>query len=188
MEEIWKPIEGFEGYYEVSSLGNVKSVDRIIPSVDGRNYNRKERIKVLSKSQFGYLKVNLYKYGELYGKSVHRLVAEAFIPNPKDKPEVNHKNGIKTDNKVDNLEWCTSKENINHAINLGLSKIPENWGKGKHHHRSKLIGQFSISGKLIKKYYGGNEASRQTGICQTSISMACRKELKTAGGFIWKFL
>ena len=105
--EIWKDIEGFEGLYQVSNLGRTKSLNY--------NHTKKEKILKPSLNEKGYLLVNLYKEGKGRSYLVHRLVAQAFIPNPEDKPQVNHKDEDKTNNKVENLEWVTSKENINYG-------------------------------------------------------------------------
>lgn len=108
MGEVWKDVVGYEGYYEVSNLGNV------------RNYNTKSLLsQVVTDS--GYRRVGLYKNGKTEMK-VHRIVAIAFIPNKDDKPYINHKDGNKDNNTVDNLEWCTQRENIKHAWETGLRK------------------------------------------------------------------
>ena len=114
-EEIWRPIEGYEGLYEVSSYGRVKSVDRYVKSKS--NSYRLIKGKVLSGSitKYGYVRCNIKVNGVLKGYFVHRLVAEAFIPNPDNLPQVNHKNEVKSDNCVDNLEWCDPKYNMNYG-------------------------------------------------------------------------
>lgn len=118
MEETWKDIKGYEGMYQVSELGNVRSVDRSYKDVNGKLYNLKGRVLKLSISN-GYLSLNLNNKGKKRF-CVHRLVAETFLDNPENKPEVNHINGNKLDNRLANLEWCTKSENTLHAYSIGL--------------------------------------------------------------------
>lgn len=121
--ENWKDIVGFEGFYQVSDLGRVKSLSR--NSIRrGRIYPQKESI--LRQSGLKYLSVSLQKEGISKRCNVHRLVANAFIPNPENKPEVNHINGIKTDNRSSQLEWVTRRENEDHSILNKLKHIPTN--------------------------------------------------------------
>ena len=109
MEEIWKPVKGFEGYYEVSNLGRVRSIDRVVVDTV-RNCERLLKGKVLIQKDNGngYKNVMFCKEHKIYNKYVHRLIAEAFLPNPDNLPQVNHKDEDKSNNRVDNLEWCTS--------------------------------------------------------------------------------
>lgn len=121
--EKWKDIEGFEGYYQVSTLGRVKSLSRT--SIRrGRIYPQKESVLKMQVTQ--YPSVMLQKDGKKRRINIHRLVASAFIHNPQNKPMVNHINGIKTDNRVENLEWVTQRENEDHSIKYGLKHIPSN--------------------------------------------------------------
>ncbi|MDY2883057.1 MAG: NUMOD4 domain-containing protein [Romboutsia timonensis] len=124
MEEVWKDIKGFEEIYQVSNFGRVKSLLRKRRNRNGYFYI-KEKILKQSINTYGYLQVCLYNNCERSVKRVHRLVAETFIPNPSNKPEVNHIDGNKTNNKIDNLEWVTSKENITHAFKIGLRTVTE---------------------------------------------------------------
>lgn len=119
MEEIWKDIEGYEDLYQVSNLGNVRSLDREV--FNGKVYYTKlgKKLKFFSDKN-GYFCLHLAKNNKQSTKKVHRLVAQTFIVNPNNKPEVNHKNGIKNDNRVENLEWVTGSENIQHAYRTGL--------------------------------------------------------------------
>lgn len=119
--EEWKDVEGFEGLYKVSSLGRIKSVGRI---VNGRWGDYKVREKVLAGgvNKSGYINILLYKDGVRINSAPHRLTAFAFIPNPENKPEVNHKDGNKLNNFSSNLEWSTSKENMLHAYSSGLTR------------------------------------------------------------------
>lgn len=120
-EEIWKDIEGYEGYYQVSNYGNIKSLSRIIYSEKRSNYKTKEKVLRQSNTTTGYKKVELVKEGIKKSYKVHRLVATAFIPNPENKPEVNHIDGNKINNYIENLEWVTSSENSIHAYETGLN-------------------------------------------------------------------
>lgn len=155
MEEIWKDVKDFEGLYQVSNLGNVKRLvsKRVLA----------ERLIGSSIDRYGYVKRVLCKDGKMYFFTEHRLVANAFIPNDFNKPTVNHINGIKTDNKLDNLEWCTIKENNDHAINTGLKNL-----KGIKHHKCKLTEEqvreirqigFSQTRMSLAKKYGVSRTS-----------------------------
>lgn len=183
-KEIWRDIKGYEGLYEVSDLGNVKSLERSIVRKDGTSYYIAERILRPRKKSEGYLDVALNKDGKAKHYRVHRLVAEMFIPNPENKPEVNHINANKSDNRVENLEWATREENIHHAIKEGLATTCV-----KNNKRSKPVAQYDKNNILIEIYPSMREAERQTGIHQGDICKCCKKEKHhiTAGGFIWAY-
>lgn len=123
-QEIWKDVVGYEGYYLVSNMGNVKSLSREI--CDGRIRVGKPKKKTICK---GYHRIRVNKDREQATLLFHRVVALAFMPNPENKPQINHINGIKTDNRVENLEWCTGKENVIHSWDIGLSNL-ENYNIG----------------------------------------------------------
>lgn len=172
LSENEKWICGYEDMYSIDKNGNVRSY-------------KNNKIKVLNKSlSRGYVLVHLRNKGKIKTTSVHRLVAQAFIPNTSNKPEINHKNGIKTDNRVENLEWCTRSENELHAYRIGLAStksIIEKRGK-------KVVQLDKKTNKILQKYNSISEAERKTNIHFQSISKNCQGKLKSAGGYIWKYL
>ena len=123
IEEIWKPIEGYEGLYEVSNTGQVRSLDRYIKTCYEAYKLQKGKILNPGKNTNGYLQVVLHCNGKCKTINVHKLVAQAFIPNTDNLPMINHKDEDKTNNNVDNLEWCTSKYNINYGSRLNKSLL-----------------------------------------------------------------
>lgn len=149
---LWKPIKGYEGLYEVSNTGKVRSLKKIVNNGKG---------SILKGSNDRYSTVSLYKSGKEKRRTIHRLVAETFIPNPHNKPQVNHKDGIRENNHIDNLEWCTSKENINHALEIGIGTIGERNGLSKFSNK-----QVEDLRKVFKPYdskYGGAALARKYG-------------------------
>ncbi len=126
VEEIWKPVVGHEGYYEVSNKGNIRSLDRINMTKRGYFEKRKSRSMKIMITKLGYHRVTFKKNNVDYTVFVHRVVAMAFIPNPDNKPQVNHKDLCKTNNHADNLEWNTALENIRHCKNLKANCFGEN--------------------------------------------------------------
>ena len=177
--ETWKNIKGYEGLYQVSSMGRVKSLERTIIKKDGRKQTVKERILKGTPDKDGYLKIGLSgSTGKQKWFQVHRLVGEAFIQNPDEKPQINHINEIKTDNRACNLEWCTCKQNINHGSrNERAAKA-----------LGKPVGQYELDGRLIKIWPSAREAERQTGVSQGGIWGATNGIYKQAYGFIWKYI
>ncbi|MDR1182031.1 MAG: NUMOD4 motif-containing HNH endonuclease [Bacteroidales bacterium] len=119
MEEIWKDIPEYEGLYQISNLGRVKSLF-------GNNQKRRDKILKPALTNCGYLRTALTNHNKVCHLSIHRLVAITFIPNPEDKEQINHINGIKTDNHFKNLEWCSGSENMKHAYRIGLEKPCDN--------------------------------------------------------------
>ena len=163
MAEEWRDIEGYEGLYQVSNLGNVRSL-------------RTKAIMKTNITNWGYCQVCLRAHGERKNKAVHRLVAIAFIPNSESKDEVNHINGIKTDNRADNLEWVTRRENIRHAYKSGLRNAVD-----EAHGQMKVVAINVITGEIMQYPSQGNAAIR-LGINQGSISRSIRTG-RSAGGY-----
>lgn len=168
--EIWKPIKGYEGLYEVSNLGRVKTL----------NYHREGREGILKQTdnRRGYLIVHLFIDGVSKTYLVHRLVAQAFLPSPQlDQTEVNHKNENKKDNRVENLEWCTPSYNINYGTHNQRAAEA----------RGKQVLQFDKEGNFITMYPSIIDAKKQTGIAQQSICACCNGKRNSAGGFVWLY-
>ena len=161
MKEIWKDCKGYEGKYQVSNLGRVWSIGS-------------QKYLKGSYDKDGYIRVNLTaKNGKVKREYIHRLVAKAFIPNPNNYPQVNHKDENKQNNCVDNLEWCTAKYNSNHGT------------RNKRVSKANSIPVYCF--ELDKTFYGTREAERELGINHSSISKACKGKLKRAGGYLWEY-
>ena len=171
--EEWRDIAGFNGIYQVSNFGRVRSL----------NYNRtgKTKLMAINKDRGEYCRVLLYTKEKNYNKTVHRLVAQAFIPNPNNLPCVNHKNEIKTDNRVENLEWCTKQ--YNNTYNDLQKRVHKKMINGV---CSKPTYQYDKNGILIKIWDSQIDIERQLGFDQGYISNCCRGKYKTAYGYIWK--
>ena len=177
-EEVWRDVKGYEGLYQVSSEGRVKSLERKFIDKIGRERSVKECILNPVIDRYGYLLVSLYAGGKQKNHTVHRLACEAFHENPDNKPQVNHINEIKTDNRASNLEWATARENSNFGTRN------ERLGKA----RSKPVAQYAQDGELIKVWPSTMEVGRQTGFSQGYISLAANGKHKQAYGFIWKYI
>ena len=190
MKEIWRDIPGYEGYYKASNLGVIKSQDRHVSHCRSKSGScfLKGKIKKYESDKNGYYKINLSKEGSTVKFFVHRLIASAFIINPEKKFYINHRNGIKTDNRVENLDWCTHSENDLHAYKTGLRKAPySSLGKfGKDHPRSKAVLQFDKKGDFIKRYESCTNASEDTDVSISMISSVCSGS-RHSKKFIWKY-
>ena len=163
-EEIWKDIEGYEGLYQISNLGRIYS-------------NISNKILALRKNKRGYSQINLYKDGGRTMFSIHRLVAQTFIPNPENKPQVNHIDEDKTNNRVDNLEWVTSKENNNHGTRLYRSAMKK---------RRSVVSKHIKSGAVLV-HDSQISASIKLSVRRTDINNVLRGRQKTAGGYTFEY-
>lgn len=176
--EEWKDITGYEGLYQVSTLGNVRSYDKIVGCRGGKTRLVKGKILAPARSGNGYVKVMLTKNKTRRNRNVHRLVAEAFIPNLDGFTDINHINEIKTDNRVSNLEWCSR------CYNNHYSRIPEKMNEAK----KIRVKQVSLDGEIINVWNGIREAARALGIkSHRHISDCCKGKAKTCYGFKWEY-
>lgn len=183
--EVWAFIENTDNCFMVSNMGNVKSLDRSIKYSNGviRFKHGQLLTKCISK---GYEIVGIKENGTVKTKKVHRLVAQAFIPNPENKPEVNHIDGNKRNNCVENLEWCTASENSKHAFRTGLYKSMNNWQDISCHQANKEVIQMDLDGNELNRFFSAEEAFRKTGIHSSCICNCIRGRYKQANGYKWK--
>lgn len=176
MKEIWKDIEGYEGLYQVSNLGRVKSLPTQ-RNIGWANYTSKEKILKQCKNKYGYLTVCLHKGDSQKLHRVHRLVAIAFIDNPNGYKCVNHKDEDKTNNNISNLEFCSYSYNVNYGTRNQRASDA----------MSKKVLQYTKDGVFVAEWGGTREAQRQTGVKSCNISLACRGLRKSSGDFVWKY-
>ena len=190
--EVWKSIRGYENLYEVSSYGRVRSLRHLVKQSGnkGTTFSRYYNGKVITQREGigGYIFVCLSNGASKKTLRVHKLVAEAFIPNPNNYPQINHKDENKSNNRVDNLEWCSPSYNCNYGTRI--DRIIAKTGKP--------VGQYDINGEFIQEFPSVSEASRTLGISFSSIaSMANGRkrvkngkeyERKSVGGFIWRWM
>lgn len=176
--EIWRDIAGYEGLYKVSNIGRVRMLGREKRLWHGGITHIEPKI-IKQCVVCGYKKAKL-RNGDSTSKmfSVHRLVAQAFIPNPQNLPQVNHKDENKFNNNVENLEWCTAKYNTNYGT--GVERCSKS--------RFKKVAQCSLDGKLIMEWGSIKEIVETLGISYSRISQACNGKTKTSNGYIWKFI
>ena len=168
--EVWKDVHEYEGLYKVSSFGRVKRITT-------------NKLRLAGNNGMGYLFIPLCKNGIVKNHYIHRLVAIHFVPNPKKKSTVNHKNGIKSDNNITNLEWCTQSENSQHGFDTGL--ICQK--KGAENSNSKPVIQYDLDGNKLNEFISITEASMHTGIYASNIGLACSKRVLRAGDFQWRY-
>ena len=182
IQEEWRPVKGYEGIYEVSSLARVRSLDIIkdftskVGNPTKRRFRGQIRKQLLSNS--GYMFINLYDHEhKSRTEYVHRIVAGAFIPNPNNFPQVNHKDECKTNNLPENLEWCDGIYNTNYGT--GMNRMAAK--------RAKTVEQVTLEGIVIAQFLGVPAASRATGFGQSNIERAVRNQGATACGYYWRY-
>lgn len=182
--EVWKDIPGYEGYYQISNFGGVKSLERVVISKKGQRFEITGKIlRQIGRSRGRkYMAVHLLSNGKALTASVHRLVAEAFIPNPNRLPFINHKDENPGNNTVENLEWC------DHAYNMNYGTANEKRSKALLNNttNSKVVKQYDLYGNHIATYPSTMEARRQTGVYH--IPEVCNGRRERAGGYVWKYV
>ncbi|QBX24934.1 HNH homing endonuclease [Streptococcus phage Javan220] len=183
MEEEWRDIKDYEGIYQVSNYGRVRSCTRIITYKNGSKHHKQGKILTLVPNSDGYMLVGLNVLNKQKTRLVHRLVAETFLEKIKGKNEINHIDENKKNNSVSNLEWVNRKENCNHGTRN--KRISE---RNRAAHPGKQIAQYTIAGELVATYPKIKEAARCLGVNCISISCALNGKNKTAYGYVWKFL
>lgn len=181
MAEVWKDMQGYEGLYQISNLGRIKSLSKKVKNKNGYR-TTKEKIMKNILSNNGYLQTTLRKGKRPKSFLIHRLVAEAFIPNPNKYKCVNHKDENKLNNNVNNLEWCTREYNNNYGTHN--KKVKET----KQKKYGKAVKQITLDGKIIETFSCIREAHRKTNVGRKEITNVCLKKYKQAGGYRWEYV
>lgn len=192
MEEIWKPVTGFENFYEISNKGRIKSLRRKVNIWNGQR-TLEERILAAATSPLGYKRICLRNGKNKRRVFLHRLVAYEFIPNTDNKPQIDHIDGNPSNNSVENLRWVTAKENSNNPITKQRQKagakrkgIPKaTQAKAYQATRKKVMMCDRNTKQIIRTFESVIQAAKTMGICAAGISAVCQKHRKTAGGYIW---
>jgi len=180
MEEIWRPIPDYEGYYEISNTGKIKSLTRTITDINGRSFTLTGKEKIPYIDAEGYYIIGLSKDGIKKNLKVHRLVALTFIPNPKNLPFVNHKDENKLNNNINNLEWCTQE--YNNAYGTRNKRISQTTTK------NSVIMCDKITHKPIQEFLNANIAAKELGYNTSAhIYQVLKGERQTACGYWWKY-
>lgn len=180
MNEIWKDIPGYEGLYQASNIGNVRSL----------KWNRSNKIKNLKPyEEGGYMHVGIRHNGIHHNYLIHRLVAMAFIPNPSGYKEVNHIDGNKLNNTVVNLEWISRKNNVLHAINTGLRppNVPCIRKRRDDSALCKEVIQYDLNNNIVARWSSVFKIQEELGFKPDFVRRCCRGERKTYKGFIWSY-
>lgn len=181
--EVWQDIPDYEGLYQASTYGRIKSLERLCVNGKGRERKVPEAILKQAISKNGYLIVRLSNNGVVKNYRAHRLIALTFIANPLKYPCVNHKSEIRHENSVGNLEWCSYEYNVNYGT------CKEKISKSHLNHPSvcKAVNQYNMEGNIIATYISSHEIQRICGYDNGNIRACCKGKLKTAYGYIWRF-
>lgn len=191
--EVWKPVVGWEDSYMVSSLGRVKSLERVVSFGISKRVIKEKILKQHKKGTCEYYSVNLSKNGKQNWILVHRLVASHFLPNPKNLPMVNHKDEDKSNNTVDNLEWCSAQYNNTYGTirERQINTLKKGYQENKYNinYYKKPIIQFTMDGELVRTWDSAIDAERGTGIQHRNICACCKKHkgYYSAGGSKWEY-
>lgn len=190
---MWKPIPSYEGRYSANEKGEIRSEDMPFDFIAGNKrikYTKKGKILKQTENSHGYLCVSIHKDGKQRVVQSHILIAKTFLPNPENKPQINHKDGNKKNNAIENLEWVTARENLLHAFKTGLNPGSKPWTgkKGKNHCRSIPVIMCSLNGEEIQEFENMTFAANYLGVNSCShISQCAKGQRKSCGGYKWKY-
>ena len=180
--EVWKDYKDYEGLYQASNLGRMRSLDRWVKSKSGSVRLCKGKILKLCTDKYGYLNVGLWKNNKVKTYLVHRIIAETFLPNTDNLPCVNHKDENPLNNVASNLEWCTYS--YNNSYGTRLERVRDKQINGK---KSKPVLQYTIDGEVVREWPSAMDAERNGGFSSACICMCCKGKIKKHQGCIWRY-
>lgn len=186
----WKEISGTDGAYFVSDAGEVRSIDRYIVCKDGKAKHRKGHVLTGTKNSMGYLRVQIWRNGRKQRCFVHRLVAEAFVDNPNSLPVVNHKDFNPLNNRANNLEWCTERQNYDYSYNRGRYKRTDAWKSNLQDTLVNVMGKPVIGTRVsdgAELHFQSVNATRTVGFQPSCVSNCCQGKRASHKGYAWRF-